>query len=86
LSDSEFRSVGNKENHAVDAQGKPMLQLTELFNTELFIRELFNTELFIRELFNTELLNRELFNREPSNTEWPNNKLAAFRKTTWHYY
>jgi hypothetical protein len=76
LSDSEFRSVGNKENHAVDAQGKPMLQLTELFNTELFIRE----------LFNTELLNRELFNREPSNTEWPNNKLAAFRKTTWHYY
>jgi len=76
LSDSEFRSVGNKENHAVDAQGKPMLQLTELFNTELFITELFNTE-----LFNTELLNRE-----PSNTEWPNNKLAAFRKTTWHYY
>jgi hypothetical protein len=76
LSDSEFRSVGNKEHHAVDAQGKPMLQLTELFNTELFIRELFNTELF----------NRELFNREPSNTEWPNNKLAAFRKTTWHYY
>jgi hypothetical protein len=71
LSDSEFRSVGNKENHAVDAEGKPMLQLTELFNTELF---------------NTELLNRELFNREPSNTEWPNNKLAAFRKTTWHYY
>jgi len=86
LSDSEFRSVGNKENHAVDAQGKPMLQLTELFNTELFIRELFNTELFNTELFNTELLNRELFNREPSNTEWPNNKLAAFRKTTWHYY
>tara|TARA_B110000090_G_scaffold169095_1_gene188246 strand:- start:62 stop:262 length:201 start_codon:yes stop_codon:yes gene_type:complete len=66
LSDSEFRSVGNKENHAVDAQGKPMLQLTELFNTELF--------------------NTELLNREPSNTEWPNNKLAAFRKTTWHYY
>ena len=66
MSDSEFRSVGNKENHAVDAQGKPMLQLTELFNTELF--------------------NTELLNREPSNTEWPNNKLAAFRKTTWHYY
>jgi hypothetical protein len=62
LSASEFRSVGNKENHAVDAEGKPMLQLTELLNKELINKELFNTR-----RFNTELPNKEPSNTEPSN-------------------
>ena len=75
MSDSQFSSVGNKANHAVDAEGDLILR-----RTELFYKALSNTEPPDKEPSNTEHSNTEHSNKEHSN------KPAAFRNPTWHYY